>query len=542
MNQLSKWKQELQKLQQANYQQTDNELFNVYRHSLLDIREKLKVYTENAENLSFSTRLEVERLFSVADEISSILQASTPKIEKAVRGYSVKQAEQGYYGVWYTLEQSQNITLGMPLINHEYVRELVNRPVAGKRLSTRLYQARDTLARNMTHNIITGLFEGKSYAEIAQGVNEETEASYKQALRIARTEAGRTQAATTQHGYERAKELGIDLKKQWLATLDKHTRHSHQELDGQIVDIEECFSIRGHEAEGPCLFGIASEDINCRCTTIEVVDGISPELRRDNETKEMVSYRNYGDWLKSKIDANNNETAYNEEKPFVKPFIDHNLSRNEAIKRLRDKFNMQISETSRTKLSETALNQTYTVLDAFEILYNSLPQKTPQIRALTKSKAGQAIAWYSRTSLNSNPVEFGINTLYFKGDSALKSLVEANVKSGWFSKNTNANHVMVHEFGHHIDFQLSKIYGSQFSDAVFSRMVNQYSEKYSLSSIAEETGSYARSYFKANRKNTETFAELFAEAYGDTPREIAKDFRVEFEKLAKEVIKDVDGA
>lgn len=541
MNQANKWKQELQKLQQANYKQTDSELFNVYRRSLLDIREKLKGYTENAENLSFSTRLEVERLFHVAEEINDILQASTPEVERAIKQYSAKQAEQGYYGVWYTLEQSQNITLGMPLINHEYVRALVNQPVAGKRLSKRLYQARDRLAQNMTHNIITGLFEGKSYAEIAGWVNEETEASYKQALRIARTEASRTQSATTQRGYEQAKELGVDIKKQWLATLDKHTRHSHQELDGQIVDIEEKFSIRGHEAEGPCLFGIASEDINCRCTTIEVVEGISPELRRDNESKEMIGYQNYGDWLKSKIDANDDETSYNKEEPLVKPFIDHNLSRAEAIKRLRDRFNMQISETNRTRLSETALNQTYTVLDAFESLYNSLPQKIPQIRALTKSKAGQAIAWYSRSSFNNNPVEFGINVSYFKGNNALKGLVESGVSSGWFSKNKDANHIMVHEFGHHIDFQLSKIYGSQFSDAVFSRMVNNYDDRYNLNLIAEQTGGYAKSYFLANRKNTETFAELFAEAYGDTPREIAIDFRTEFEKLAKEVIKNVNG-
>ncbi|EMW5742568.1 head protein [Enterococcus faecalis] len=301
MIQLNKWQKELQALQKVNYRKTDNQLFNVYRQSLIDIKKRLKVYTENAESLSFSTRLEVERLFSVADEINAILQLNSPKVEKTIKGYSAKQAEQGYYGLWYTLEQSQNIALNMPLINHDYIMNLVNAPVAGKRLSKRLYKYRDELAQNVTNNIITGLFEGKSYAEIARWINEETEASYKQALRIARTEAGRTQSVTTQKGYEEAKERGINIKKKWLATIDKHTRRTHQELDGKEVDVDEDFTIRGHSAKGPRMFGVASEDVNCRCTTIEVVDGISPELRKDNESKEMSEFKSYDDWFKGRI-------------------------------------------------------------------------------------------------------------------------------------------------------------------------------------------------------------------------------------------------
>ncbi|MDQ8673500.1 phage head morphogenesis protein [Enterococcus faecalis] len=307
MSQLNKWQKELQALQKANYQKTDNQLFNVYRQSLIDIKKRLKVYTENAESLSFSTRLEVERLFSVADEINGILQLNSPKVEKTIKGYSAKQAEQGYYGLWYTLEQSQNVALSMPLINHDYIMNLVNAPVAGKRLSKRLYKYRDELAQNVTNNIITGLFEGKSYAEIARRINEETEASYKQALRIARTEAGRTQSTTTQKGYEEAKELGINIKKKWLATIDKHTRRTHQELDGKEVDVDEEFTIRGHSAKGPRMFGVASEDVNCRCTTIEVVDGISPELRKDNESKEMSEFKSYDDWLASRLGNNSPE-------------------------------------------------------------------------------------------------------------------------------------------------------------------------------------------------------------------------------------------
>lgn len=188
----------------------------------------------------------------------------------------------------------------MPLINHDYVEMLVNKPVDGTRLSKRLYKHRDELAKNVSNNIVEGLFAGESYAKIAKRVSDQTEASYRQALRITITEAGRTNSEASQLSSERAESLGIDMQKRWLATLDGKTRDSHQELDGQTVPIDGKFEINGHSAKQPRMFGVASEDIRCRCTSINIVNGIAPELRKDNETKKMIKYKNYDEWLKSK--------------------------------------------------------------------------------------------------------------------------------------------------------------------------------------------------------------------------------------------------
>lgn len=300
MQQLDKWNQELEKLSQKEFKKTDSELFNTYRQSLIDIKKKLYNYTQAYPNLSFSSRLEVERLFHVADEISAVLDAATQSVEETIKNHSSSQAEQGYYGTWYALEQSQNIQLGMPLINHDYVDMLVNKPVDGTRLSKRLYKHRDELAKNVSHNIIDGLFAGDSYAKIAKRISDQTEASYRQSLRIAITEAGRTNSEASQLSSERAQALGINMKKRWLSTLDGKTRSDHRALDGQQVPIDGKFEINGHSAKQPRMFGVASEDIRCRCTTINIVNGIAPELRKDNETKKMIKYKNYDDWLKSK--------------------------------------------------------------------------------------------------------------------------------------------------------------------------------------------------------------------------------------------------
>lgn len=225
---------------------------------------------------------------------------------------------------------------------------------------------------------------------------------------------------------------------------------------------------------------------------------------------------------------------------FNRHVFEETFDRAELIQRLSDEFGMSISETSRTKLPQLALEQTYSILKSFEKIYTALPEKIPQVRAITKSKAGQAIAWYSRYANSNTPVEFGINVSKFLNADILKDTVEYNIKSGWFSKNSSPEHIMIHEFGHHIDFQLSKLMSKQFSDDIFRELEKSNPEKYRVSEVGKLTGGYAREYYKQQRSNTETFAELFAEAYGETPREIANDFRVIFERKAKEVLKNVD--
>lgn len=300
MEQLDKWQKELELLNAKRFKQTDSELFDVYRKSLIDIKKRLYDYTQAYDQLSFSSRLEVERYFKVAKEIDDILTTAYPDVETTIKSYSANQARIGYNGTWYALEQSQQVVLDMPLINQEYVSKLVNQPVAGKRLSKRLYQQRDKLAKNVTNNIVEGLFSGDGYAKIAKRVADQTEATYKQALRIAITEGGRTQSETTQKSSENAKKLGIDMQKRWMATLDSRTREDHQHLDGQTVEIEDDFTSGVHKAKGPRLFGVAALDIWCRCTTINIVSGIAPELRRDNKTGEYIEYVNYDEWLQGK--------------------------------------------------------------------------------------------------------------------------------------------------------------------------------------------------------------------------------------------------
>ena len=92
------------------------------------------------------------------------------------------------------------------------------------------------------------------------------------------------------------------IQKQWIATLDEKTRSSHADLDGQIVDIDDYFtSSLGNKALGPNLFGVAEEDIRCRCSTLTVVNGISPTTRLNNITDEVIDYESYEEWAADRL-------------------------------------------------------------------------------------------------------------------------------------------------------------------------------------------------------------------------------------------------
>ena len=62
------------------------------------------------------------------------------------------------------------------------------------------------------------------------------------------------------------KAVRADIVKQWDAGA---TREHHQMLDGQIREVYEPFEVANLKVEAPGMFGLASEDCNCRCCLLQ---------------------------------------------------------------------------------------------------------------------------------------------------------------------------------------------------------------------------------------------------------------------------------
>lgn len=102
-------------------------------------------------------------------------------------------------------------------------------------------------------------------------------------VRVARIAETEVTKLTGFAGQEAIAQAGLE-QKEWLSTLDGSTRDTHSALDGQRVATTGKFrSPSGAEATHPGAFGVASEDVNCRCAVAAVFPekSLSPQQKKD---------------------------------------------------------------------------------------------------------------------------------------------------------------------------------------------------------------------------------------------------------------------
>ena len=88
---------------------------------------------------------------------------------------------------------------------------------------------------------LQGILHGESMDKIAKRMMNVQEMNKTQAIRSARTIVTGAENKGRQDSYARAEADGIILQKEWIATNDSRTRHSHAALDGAIVDQDKKF-------------------------------------------------------------------------------------------------------------------------------------------------------------------------------------------------------------------------------------------------------------------------------------------------------------
>lgn len=118
---------------------------------------------------------------------------------------------------------------------------------------------------------LQGILQGESMDKIAKRLRNVQEMNRTQAIRSARTIVTGAENKGRQDSYARAEADGIILQKEWLATNDGRTRHSHARLDGAIVDQDKKFDNGLMYPGDPS--GRPEETWNCRCTLVSKVNG-----------------------------------------------------------------------------------------------------------------------------------------------------------------------------------------------------------------------------------------------------------------------------
>lgn len=239
-----------------------------YIKALGGIKQKIKVLLADIETTQLQSKIyQLQYQQFLEQQISEYLGILQTGNVKTVEDYLKKCYEDAFIGNVYSLQQ-QNIPLVLPIDQTQMIQSVM-KPTEGFNFSNRLYDNISELQKVVKSEITRGIASQLSYADIARNISNYSEASMKNAYRIARTEGHRVQNESKMNAMHTAKKKGADIVKQWDATLDGRTRPNHRQLDGQIRELDEPFEVGGMKVDCPGGFGIASEDCNCRCCVLQ---------------------------------------------------------------------------------------------------------------------------------------------------------------------------------------------------------------------------------------------------------------------------------
>lgn len=372
--------------------------------------------------------------------------------------------------------------------------------------------------KQITASVTSSILQGKSIKHMADDLQKRiTTMSRDSAIRTARTAVTGAQNAGRMDSYAAAEKMGIKLKKEWLATLDARTRHSHAMLDGEQVAQDKKFS-------NGCRFpgdpqGPPWEIYNCRCTLIAAVEGVdtSTAQRRarnaDTGQTEVISDMSYAEWAgwKKKTGLHSITTVEDIEILF----------------RSQDWFIHGEGELSGWR-SDEALSLSGLDVQGAKIVYSSYAQFFDKLPQFKNKLAAPISAKLDKTTYAECTMGFGsglvnINRSKYSDYNRLSSHIDKAVKDGWFA----SKDMIMHELGHAVDDYLSVnknilgVSGKKATDFVSNKIRAKILKDsgIKLSDIKSEVSEYATT------NAHEWFAECFAEYMtSENPRKCAKVF------------------
>lgn len=260
------------------------------------LKELKKIYEDAAKEVEQKIRIsngKIDFLLSVYDELDdkqkSLLQSQIyqkkfqenlkRQLDELIGNLNVDSYDSitryltdsyytGYIGTMYDI-QGQGIPLITPINEKQVTRALTLNTKLSVPLYTRMGIDVGVLKKQIAKHISRGIATSSSYAHIARNIDGASNIGFNKAMRIARTEGHRIQVLSANDAQHAAKAKGCEVVKQWDATLDGRTRPMHRLLDGKLAEIDEPFVVDDIEVMYPGGFGIASQDVNCRCALLQ---------------------------------------------------------------------------------------------------------------------------------------------------------------------------------------------------------------------------------------------------------------------------------
>ena len=279
--------------------QSQQEIAGYYKGALDSVSKDLSVYARKG-HLNKADMLNHSRLLKLEDNIIEEMGKVTGLSKRELQKTLGEVYQDSFYRTGYKFEAQVEHLLAYSRLDPDTVKQVINNPMDRIGWINRLEANQAKTLEQLKQEIFTGLTKGDGYDEIANTIKSRMETGTENINRIVRTEGHRCREQGKLDSMKHAEKMGVNALKRWLAGKDARTRASHREVDGQKKQITEDFKVGGYTAQGPGMTGIASEDINCRCTMISIVEGFTPQEERI-KGEGYKPFQTYKSWLNAKV-------------------------------------------------------------------------------------------------------------------------------------------------------------------------------------------------------------------------------------------------
>lgn len=237
--------------------------------------------------------------YAMADVLATDLDNVNLIAASVINGYMPEVYAVNANWTEFTIEKALQVDTSFTLFDEATVERLVrNKPDLLPKANIDIPKDKRWNKELVNSAVTQGILQGETIDEIAVRLAEVTDMNKNSAVRNATTMATSAQNGGRMDTYKRAQDMGISVRKRWIATLDGHTRPTHRICDGEIRETGNPFS-NGLEFPGDPN-GKPSEVYNCRCRVVAVVDKQRTELS-DRNTKELERWDiTYEQWKEAK--------------------------------------------------------------------------------------------------------------------------------------------------------------------------------------------------------------------------------------------------
>lgn len=308
--------------------------------------------------------------------------------------------------------------------------------------------------KQITASVTSGILQGHGVKQVADDLQKRIETMNREsAIRTARTALTGAENAGRLDGLGKAREKGIDVQKEWVATMDGRTRHSHRVVDGETVDQDKKFSNGLRYPGDPA--GPGREVYNCRCTMIGALKGVreaEPTMRRvrnpETEEYELIEDMSYTEWEKWKKHAQSVENSG--EDGIIN--IERNIFSSARTKKEAEEYAKKVLGVSKIQTTGIPLESVNKINEALHDVYMEYPQLNGVIQQIKVVNSQHTAAFGVRYNGGKISTYLEIDRTAFSRLKELEKDISDQVSKGFWSKKEGAKGVIWHEIGHTLEF------------------------------------------------------------------------------------------